>query len=161
MQRGKLYNLHTTGFFCSCTICFQNGQQFEGSNFNRAKTILFLVQDKFFFSYFILLQLFCVNCRAFHAASFDTFYFSDKEKWVMKIWDTKRGRSIWRTRYDSNEQLNSKCVNRILLRLTNVRSSTKCKSRIGQFKFPIHLSIVLATSSIWLRLIGTDTWNQK
>ena len=80
MQREKLYNLDKTAFFYSCTFRFRNGQKFEGSDFNRAKTIVLLVQDKFVFSYFILLQFFCVNCRAFHATSFDVFYFSNEVK---------------------------------------------------------------------------------
>ena len=55
MQREKLYNLHKTAYFIVALFCFQNGQNFERSNFDRAKTILFLVQDEFVFSHIISL----------------------------------------------------------------------------------------------------------
>jgi hypothetical protein len=55
MQREKLYNLHKTTYFIVALLCFQNGQNFVRSNFDRAKMGLFLIQDELVFFYFILL----------------------------------------------------------------------------------------------------------
>ena len=78
MQREKLHNLHKTAFFIAVLIAFKMIKNLKGYILTVRKRY-FLIQDKFVFSYFILLQLFCVNCRAFHAASCGIFCFLEKK----------------------------------------------------------------------------------
>jgi hypothetical protein len=60
----------------SCTFCFENGQNFERLNFDRAKMIYFFGTRWIpFFLIASFHKLLCVNCRAFYTASFDIFCF--------------------------------------------------------------------------------------
>ncbi len=62
-------------FFIAVLFALKMVKVFKSQILNVRKRYFFLVQDKFVFSYFISLQLFCINCRAFHAGSPGIFYF--------------------------------------------------------------------------------------
>src|ERR1700722_292266 len=71
MEREKLYNLHKPAFFIVALFAFKMDKIFS----DQISTVRKLVAENFAFFENDYNKLYCVNCRAFHAASCGIFCF--------------------------------------------------------------------------------------
>ena len=81
MQREKLYNLHKTACFSTALFAFKMVTVLEDQILTVRRCYFYLTQDESVFLNFIFLHLFCVSCRAFHAAYCDVFCWCLNEKY--------------------------------------------------------------------------------